>query len=250
MLKKLQDVIKHTDRDIAAGRKLAIKRWVETYIEHIKYFKDDKLGFLYNVFRDEACWLGTRLNNTALGQRFTKEKIGGIDNPLRKYDIACRYYVVDEIHHLFQEQFESYKGSFSQNAVDGYGNPATDIYIRNSLLNGMKREDPVLSFWIDRKYGELKQPSNAVEGFDSAVKLKWSKGVEYFYNHLKEEDNVKKLTEAIIALSRPQSVEKDAPILDFCVRSIADKDTLLQKLLQKDRGVYFLFSRLIRSCFF
>jgi hypothetical protein len=67
---------------------------------------------------------------------------------------------------------------------------------------------------------------------------------------LKEEDKEKKLTEAIFALSRVQSVEKDAPILDFCVNNIVDKDTLLQKLLQKDRGVYFLFSRLMRSCFF
>lgn len=39
VLKKLQDVIKHTDRDIAAGRKLAIKRWVETYIEYIKLLR-------------------------------------------------------------------------------------------------------------------------------------------------------------------------------------------------------------------
>ncbi len=87
VLKKLQDVIKHTDRDIAAGRKLAIKRWVETYIEYIKLFKDDKLEFLYNVFRDEGCWLGTRLNNTVLGQKLTEEKIGEIDNPLPRYGI-------------------------------------------------------------------------------------------------------------------------------------------------------------------
>ncbi|MDE5059377.1 cytoplasmic incompatibility factor CifA, partial [Wolbachia endosymbiont of Drosophila burlai] len=73
---------------------------------------------------------------------------------------------------------------------------------------------------------------------------------EYFYNHLKEEDKEKKLTEAIIALSRVQSVEKDAPILDFCVRNIADKDTLLQKLLQKDKGVYSLLAELIEACFF
>ncbi|XCA33289.1 MAG: cytoplasmic incompatibility factor CifA [Wolbachia endosymbiont of Polyergus mexicanus] len=253
MSKKLQEAIKHPDTTVVAGRKSAIKRWVgvlqDNFMEHIKYFKGDKLKFLHNVFQDEGCWSGVRLDNAALGQRFTEEKIGGVDNPLSEYDIACRYCVVDKIHHLFQEQFESYKGSFSSNAVDGYGNPVTDIYIRNSLLNGMKREDPVLSFWIDRESGELKK-YDAVEGFDSAVKLKWSEGVEYFYNLLKEEDKEKKLTEAILALSRPQSVEKDAPILDFCINNIADKDTLLQKLLQKDRGVYFLFSRLIRSCFF
>ncbi|WP_341810168.1 MULTISPECIES: cytoplasmic incompatibility factor CifA [unclassified Wolbachia] len=253
MSKKLQEAIKHPDPTVAAGRKSAIKRWVgvlqDNFMEHIKYFKDDKLRFLHEVFQDEDCWSGIRLNNAALGQRFTEEKIGGVDNPLSEYDIACRYCVVDKIHHLFQEQFESYKGSFSSNAVDGYGNPVTDIYIRNSLLNGMKREDPVLSFWIDRESGELKQ-YDAVEGFDSAVKLKWSEGVEYFYNHLKEEDKEKKLTEAIIALSRVQSVEKDAPILDFCVRNIADKDTLLQKLLQKDKGVYSLLAELIESCFF
>ncbi|MEC4735316.1 MAG: cytoplasmic incompatibility factor CifA [Wolbachia endosymbiont of Halictus tumulorum] len=253
MSKKLQEAIKHPDPTVAAGRKSAIKRWVgvlqDNFMEHIKYFKGDKLKFLHNVFQDEGCWSGVRLDNAALGQRFTEEKIGGVDNPLSEYDIACRYCVVDKIHHLFQEQFESYKGSFSSNAVDGYGNPVTDIYIRNSLLNGMKREDLVLNFWIDRESGELKK-YDAVEGFDSAVKLKWSEGVEYFYNHLKEEDKEKKLTEAIIALSRVQSVEKDAPIFDFCVRNIADKDTLLQKLLQKDKGVYSLLAELIESCFF
>ncbi len=33
--------------------------------------------------------------------------------------------------------------------------------------------------------GELKK-YDAVEGFDSTVKLKWSEGVEYFYNQLEE----------------------------------------------------------------
>ncbi|WCR53302.1 MAG: hypothetical protein PG981_000324 [Wolbachia endosymbiont of Ctenocephalides orientis wCori] len=71
---KLQSVIKHTDPGVAAGRKLAIKRWFEAYIEHIKSFKDDKLEFLCNVFQDEGCWSGTRLNNTTLGQKLTAEK--------------------------------------------------------------------------------------------------------------------------------------------------------------------------------
>ncbi|UIP93248.1 cytoplasmic incompatibility factor CifA [Wolbachia endosymbiont of Anopheles demeilloni] len=253
MSKKLQEAVKHPDPTVAVERKSAIKRWVgflqDNFMDDIKYFKVDKLKFLHNVFQDEGCWSGIRLNNAALGQRLTEKKIGGIDNLLSEHNIACRYCVVDKIHHLFQEQFESYKGSFPSNSVDGYGNPVTDIYIRNSLLDGMKREDPVLNFWIDRESGELKQ-YDAVEGFDSAVKLKWSEGVEYFYNHLKEEDKEKKLTEAILALSRPQSVEKDAPILDFCVRNIADKDTLLQKLLQKDKAIYSFLAELIDSCFF
>ncbi len=254
MSKKLQEAIKHPDPTVAAGRKSAIKRWVgvlqDNFMEHIKYFKGDKLKFLHNVFQDEGCWSGVRLDNAALGQRFTEEKIGGIDNPLRKYEMACSYCVVDKIHPLFQKRFESYRNNFPPGAFDGKTETEIGKYVRNSLLDSIKRKGPVFDFWIDRESGGLKQPSNASEGFDSAVKLEWSEGVEYFYNHLKEEDKEKKLTEAIIALSRPQSVEKDAPILDFCVRNIADKDTLLQKLLQKDRGVYFLFSRLIRSCFF
>lgn len=217
-------------------------------MEHIKYFKGDKLKFLHNVFQDEGCWSGVRLDNAALGQRFTEEKIGGIDNPLRKYEMACSYCVVDKIHPLFQKAFESYKNGFSSDELDSRGNPITDEYIRNSLLGGIGRKGPVFDFWIDRESGELKK-YDAVEGFDSAVKLKWSEGVEYFYNHLKE-DKEKKLTEAIIALSRVQSVEKDAPILDFCVNKIVDKDTLLQKLSQKDKGVYALLAELIESCFF
>nr|7FIW_B Chain B, bacteria factor 4,CidA I(Zeta/1) protein [synthetic construct] len=249
VLKKLQDVIKHTDRDIAAGRKLAIKRWVETYIEYIKYFKDDKLEFLYNVFRDEGCWLGTRLNNTVLGQKLTEEKIGEIDNPLRRYGMASRYCITGKIHPLFQKRFESYRNKFPPGAFDGKTETEFGKYVRNSLLDSIKRKGPVFDFWIDRESGELKK-YDAVEGFDSTVKLKWSEGVEYFYNQLEEKDKEKKLTEAIVALSRPQSVKRDAPILDFCVRNIGDKDTLLQKLLQKDKGVYFLLAELIESCFF
>lgn len=248
-LKKLQGVIKHTDPDVAAGRKSAIKRWLETYIEHIKSFKDDKLEFLCNVFRDEGCWSGTRLNNTTLGQKLTEEKIGGIDSPLRRYEIACSYCVTDKILPLFQRTFESYKNSFSSGELDSSGNLITDKYIRNSLLSGIGRKGRVFNFWIDKESGELKQP-NKIEGFDSAVKLKWSEGVEYFYNQLEEKDKEKKLTEAIIALSRVQAIEEDALISDFCVRNIADKGTLLQKLLQKDRGVYALFGELIDSCFF
>ncbi|WP_265031276.1 cytoplasmic incompatibility factor CifA [Wolbachia endosymbiont (group A) of Tiphia femorata] len=253
MSKKLQEAVKHPDPTVAAGRKSAIKRWVgvlqDNFMEHIKYFKGDKLKFLHNVFQDEGCWSGVRLDNAALGQRFTEEKIGGIDNPLRKYEMACSYCVVDKIHPLFQKAFESYKNGFSSDELDSRGNPITDEYIRNSLLGGIGRKGPVFDFWIDRESGELKK-YDAVEGFDSAVKLKWSEGVEYFYNHLKEEDKEKKLTEAIIALSRVQSVEKDAPILDFCVNKIVDKDTLLQKLSQKDKGVYALLAELIESYFF
>lgn len=250
VLKKLQDVIKYTDPEIAAGRKLAIKRWLETYIENIKSFKDDKLQFLYNIFQDESCWSGTRLNNNVLAQRLTEEKIGEIDNPLRRYEMASSYCVVDKIHPLFQKRFESYKSNFSSDELDGSGNPITDKYIRNSLLSGIGRKGHVFNFWIDKESGELKQPGNAEEGFDSAIKLKWSEGVEYFSNQLEEKAKEKKLTEAIIALSRVQSVEKDAPILDFCIRNVDDKDTLLQELLRRDDGVYCFFSRLIRSCFF
>lgn len=255
MSKKLQEAIKHPDPTVAAGRKSAIKRWVgvlqDNFMEHIKYFKGDKLKFLHNVFQDEGCWSGVRLDNAALGQRFTEEKIGGIDNPLRKYEMACSYCVVDKIHPLFQKRFESYRNKFPPGAFDGKTETETEIgkYVRNSLLGGIGRKGPVFNFWIDRESGELKK-YDAVEGFDSAVKLKWSEGVEYFYNHLKEEDKEKKLTEAIIALSRVQSVEKDAPILDFCVRNIGDKGVLLQKLLRKDKGVYSLLAELIESCFF
>ncbi|WP_265024246.1 MULTISPECIES: cytoplasmic incompatibility factor CifA [unclassified Wolbachia] len=265
VLKKLQDVIKHENPDIVAGRKLAIKRWVETYVDHIKCFKDDKLEFLCLIFKDEGCWVkldkdkpGTRLNNTFLRERVTEEKIDErdnslrirIDNPLRRYEMACSYCVVDKIHQLFEERFKAYKKRVPSGAFKGKTETEINEYVRKSLLGSMKRNGDVFNFWIDKESGELKQPSNAEEGFDSAVKLKWSEGVEYFYNLLKEEDKEKKLTEAILALSRVQSVEKDAPILDFCVNNITDKGVLLQRLLRKDKGVYALLAELIDSCFF
>ena len=265
VLKKLQDVIRHENPGIVAGRKLAIKRWVETYVDHIKYFKDDKLEFLCLIFKDEGCWVkldkdkpGTRLNNTFLRERVTEEKIDErdnsfriiIDNPLRRYEMACSYCVVDKIHQLFEERFKAYKKRVPSGALKGKTETQINEYIRKSLLGSMKRKGDVFNFWIDKESGELKQPGNAEEGFDSAIKLKWSEGVEYFSNQLEEKAKEKKLTEAIIALSHVQSVEKDAPILDFCIRNVDDKDTLLQELLRRDDGVYCFFSRLIRSCFF
>ncbi|XP_026669736.1 uncharacterized protein LOC113464400 isoform X2 [Ceratina calcarata] len=60
MSKKLQEAIKHPDPTVAAGRKSAIKRWVgvlqDNFMGHIKYFKDDKLKFLHEVFQDGDCW--------------------------------------------------------------------------------------------------------------------------------------------------------------------------------------------------
>lgn len=245
ILKKLQGVIKHTDHEIAAGRRLAIERWVKTYIRQVEYLKNGELQFLYNIFCDESCWLGTRLNNTILGQRFTEEKIGEIENPLSKYNMACRYCLVDKIHPFFQEKFTSYKDSVPSGAVDGDGNSITDRHMRNSLLTYIKSHDPVFSFWINKESGELEQYDNAVDGFERAVKFKWSEGVEYFYNRLKKEDKDKKITETILALSSAQSNQNSASILDFCVNNTVDKNALLDKLLQKDKVVYSLFSALI-----
>lgn len=55
VLNKLQSVIEHTDSKIAAERRLAIERWVKTYIEQIEYLEDSELQFLYSIFRDESC---------------------------------------------------------------------------------------------------------------------------------------------------------------------------------------------------
>lgn len=167
ILKKLQDIIKYSDSNIAAGRRLAIEKWVKTYTGEVEYLKDDELQFLYNVFRDENCWSGTRLNTATLGRMLTEEKIGEINNPLCRYNMACRYCVTDKIPQLFQEQLESYKSGFSSEEVDDDGRPATNNrkYVRNELLNAMNSEDPVLSFWIDKKSGEFKKHDNAVGGF-------------------------------------------------------------------------------------
>nr|CAH7719354.1 unnamed protein product [Callosobruchus chinensis] len=112
----------------------------------------------------------------------TEEKIGEINNPLCRYNMACRYCVTDKIPQLFQEQLESYKSGFSSEEVDDDGRPATNNrkYVRNELLNAMNSEDPVLSFWIDKKSGEFKKHDNAVEGFNKAVEFKWSKVTEEY----------------------------------------------------------------------
>lgn len=245
VLRKLQGVIKHTDHEIAAGRRLAIERWVKTYIRQVEYLKNGELQFLYNIFCDESCWLGTRLNNTILGQRFTEEKIGGIENPLSRYNMACRYCLVDKIHPFFQGKFTSYKDSVPSGAVDGDGNPITDRHMRNSLLAYIKSQDPVFSFWINKESGELEQYDNAVDGFERAVKFKWSEGVEYFYNRLKKEDKDKKITKTILALSSAQCNQNSAAILDFCVRNTGNKNALLDKLIQRGDGIYSLLNPLI-----
>lgn len=85
VLNKLKNVIQHTDSKVVAERRLAIERWVKTYIRQVEYLKDDKLQFLYNIFRDESCWSDTKLNNYILGQKLTEEKIDEIENPFCRY---------------------------------------------------------------------------------------------------------------------------------------------------------------------
>ncbi len=256
VLNKLKSVIQHADSKVAAERRLAIERWVKTYIKQVEYLKDDKLQFLYNIFRDESCWSGTRLNNTILGQRFTEEKTGGIENPLSRYDMACRYCVIDKIQSLFQRQLESYKSSFSSKEVDDDGKPATsnNKYVKSKLLSYMKSQDPVFSFWIDKESGELKEHGNAADGFKKAIKFKWSEGVEYFYHRLNEQVKEEEITSAITTLSSVQCDHNGAVILDFCLSKMSDqaKNKLFKdsELSKKDKGVYSLLSALIHQGFF
>ncbi|MBP1525748.1 MAG: hypothetical protein H9Q65_03970 [Spiroplasma ixodetis] len=258
ILKKLQNIIKHPDSNIAAGRRLAIEKWVKTYTGEVEYLKDDELQFLYNVFRDENCWSGTRLNTATLGRMLTEEKIGEINNPLCRYNMACRYCVTDKIPQLFQEQLESYKSGFSSEEVDDDGRPATNNrkYVRNELLNAMNSEDPVLSFWIDKKSGEFKKHDNAVEGFNKAVQFKWSEGVEYFYRRINQEgkkkiDNL--MVKAVANLSAIQANHNVATVLDFLLHEIITdpiKHKLLLELSDKGKGVmYKPLSTLIQCSF-
>lgn len=256
VLSKLKSVIQHTDSKVMAERRSAIERWVKTYIRQVEYLKDDKLQFLYNIFRDESCWSGTRLNNTILGQRFTEEKIGEIKNPLPIYDMACRYCVIDKIPLLFQKQFESYKSSFSSEEIDDDGKPATsnNKYVKSELLGYMKSQDPVFSFWVDKKSGEFKKHVSATEGFKKAIALKWSEGVEYFYSLLNEKERERKITDAVTILSSVQCDHNGAVTLDFCLSKMSDqaKNKLFKdsELSKKDKGVYSLFSALIHQGFF
>ncbi|XP_026474239.1 uncharacterized protein LOC113377978 isoform X1 [Ctenocephalides felis] len=189
VLKKLQDSIQHKDSNITAGRRLSVEKWVKTYIEQVEYLKDDELQFLYKVFQDENYWSGIRLNNAVLGQKLTEDKIREINNPLCRYNMACRYCVTDKIPQLFQKQLESYKSGFSSEEVDDDGKPATNNrkYVRNELLDAMKSVDPVFTFWIDKKTGGFEKHDDAAEGFNKAVEFKWSEGVEYFYRRMSQE---------------------------------------------------------------
>ncbi len=257
ILKKLQDNVRHTDSNITAGRRLTIERWVKTYMRQVEYLKDDGLQFLYNVFQDESCWSGMKLNNVTLGQKLVEEKVGGIKNPLSRYDMACRYCVIDKIPRLFEEKFEFHKGRFSPDAVDSDGRPAAsnNKYIRSDLLGSMESYDPVFSFWIDRESEglKLKEYSN-VEGFRGAVGFRWSEGVEYFYDRLSEKEREKEIIGAITTLSSAQCNHNGAVILDFCLNKMnaQGKNKLLKnsELSKKDKGIYSLFSVLIHQNFF
>ncbi|WP_264336983.1 hypothetical protein [Wolbachia endosymbiont (group B) of Chorthippus brunneus] len=250
VLDKLQSVIENTNSKIAAEKRLAIERWVKTYIKQIEYLEDNELQFLYSIFRDESCWSDTKLDNYILGQKLTEEKIDKIENPFCRYNMACRYCVVNKIYPLFQEQFESYKGRVSPGAVDIDGNPVDDKYIRNDLLDSMGSYDPAFSFWIDRESGTLKEYSN-VDGFRKVVDLKWSEGVEYFYNRLNLQEREKEIINAVTTLSTIQCNYNRATVLDFCLYKMDDpaKRELLLKLSEKERGVYSLLNGLIRWSF-
>ncbi|WP_265021736.1 hypothetical protein [Wolbachia endosymbiont (group A) of Icerya purchasi] len=243
VLKKLQDSIQHKDSNITPGRRLSVEKWVKTYIEQVEYLKEDELQFLYKVFQDESCWSSVRLNNPVLGQKLTEEKIGEINNPLCRYNMACRYCVTDKIPQLFQKQLESYKSGFSSEEVDDDGKPATNNhkYVRNELLDAMKSVDPVFTFWIDKKSGEFKKHDNAVEGFNKAVEFKWSEGVEYFYRRMSQEEKIDNLIVGAVAnLSAVKANHNVATVLDFLIREIitdSAKYKLLPGLSNKGKGV-------------
>nr|WP_253307350.1 hypothetical protein [Rickettsia endosymbiont of Ceutorhynchus assimilis] len=254
VLNKLQTVIEHTDSKTAAERRLAVERWVKTYIRQVEYFEDDKLQFLYKIFRDENCWLGARLNNIILGQRLTEENVDEVENPFSRYKMACRYCVEGKIKDLFQEKFDLHKSRFSPDAVDDDGRPAAsnDKYIISDLLDSMESYDPVSIFWIDRESEELKlKEYSNIDGFREAVNLKWSEGVEYFYNRLSEQERKEEVTNAVITLSTIQSNCNRANVLDFCLHKMDDstKRDLLVKLSEKDQGVYLLLNGLIKWSF-
>lgn len=252
IVKNLQSNI-YEDRNpsITAGRRLAVERWVRTYIRHVEYLEDGELQFLYNVFRDENCWLGARLNNTMLGQKLTEEKASEIENPFSRYDMACRYCIVDEIQKFFDEQFDSYKQGFSS-GLDDDSKPVTDEYIRKELLDYMGSQDPVLSFWINKDSGKFQNPQNNEECFQRALELEWSEGLDYFSHRLRQQgkDSTNLLIKTITELSGAQTKESIAAILDFCLRNIGNKNPLLDELSRKDRGVYSLFRILVRWSFF
>lgn len=258
VLKNLQNnVCKGSNPSITAGRCLAVERWLKTYMGQVEYLKDDGLQFLYNVFQDENCWSGTRLDNATLGQKLTAEKAGEIENPFSMYNMACRYCIVDKIQPLFQERFEFHKGRFSPDAVDGDGRPAAsnDKHIRGDLLGSMESYDPVFSFWIDRESEGLKlKEYSSVEGFRGAVGLRWSEGVEYFYDRLSEREREKEIIGAITTLSSVQCNHNGAVILDFCLSKMntQEKSKLLKnsELSKKDKGIYSLLSVLTRQDFF
>lgn len=78
-------------------------------------------------------------------------------------------------------------------------------YIRSDLLESMGSYDPVFSFWINRESGTLKEYNN-VDGFREAVDLKWSEGVEYFYNLLSRQEREEEAISAVTTLSTIQSM--------------------------------------------
>lgn len=256
ILKKLQDIIKHSDSNIAAGRRLAIEKWVKTYTGEVEYLKDDELQFLYNVFRDDNCWSGTRLNTATLGRMLTEEKIGEINNPLCRYNMACRYCVTDKIPQLFQKQLESYKSGFSSEEVDDDGRPATNNrkYVRNELLDAMKSVDRVFTFWIYKKTGGFEKHDDAAEGFNKAVEFKWSEGVEYFYRRMSQEEKKKidnLIVDAVANLSAVKANHNVATVLDFLIREIITNSAKYKLLLKlPDKGVMYRTLSTLVQCGF
>lgn len=266
VVKNLQNnICEDRDPNITAGRYLTIERWAKIYMREIEYLKDNELQFLYNVFKDDRYWSGTRLNNKELGRRFTENIVRGggdsISNPLSLYNMACRYCVTDRIDQLFFEEIKSYSESFSDEEVDKDGKcvSSDSEYVRNELLKYMKSQDPVFSFWISSKSGKLKERegSAAENSFDKAVEFEWGEGVEYFYGLLREEDKKKKIAKVVADLSSIQCSYGRAVILDFCLdkMDIEEKKKLLtnresSELFTKGKGIYPLLSSLVRQGFF
>ncbi|WP_353274727.1 hypothetical protein [Wolbachia endosymbiont (group B) of Hofmannophila pseudospretella] len=237
---KILDILKCAidDNQVKARKHLRVERWLRVYIQLIEDFNEEELKFFSDIFSDNSCWNGIKLNNKVVGERLIAERSNnGQENPLDlsdRYYLACKYCLEDKIPGLFEQVFERFKRS-------AFREVRSDDVLKEKLLNHIKETSPIKAFWsflIDKQTGKLNE-YQSVEGLQKSTQINssknWEEGIEFFYNKLQNDPGISSqdkdnmLIEAALSGVRGY---KEVDTIEFCLSKTDSKQK--EKLLERD----------------
>lgn len=171
------------------SKQLQIKQWTHLYGNKLlRSSPPDELDFIVQVISDEDCWEevntleGVKLNRYEVGRKLLSVTTpSGEDNPfdnMQKYKVACWCCFEDKIRELWAE---------------AQSNFVREKPIVRQLDSTYAGHGPLVTYWthyitgyMDKFKAKLKLTgdNNDLHGFESAVRGKHVKALEYFWDKL------------------------------------------------------------------